>query len=37
VPARRVVAGLEVGKLPLKITGIPERHMVEKFSPYRPD
>jgi hypothetical protein len=37
VAARRVVVGLEVGKLALKITGIPEQHMVEKFSPHRPD
>jgi len=35
--ACRVVVGLEVGKLPFKITGIPEQHMVEKFSPHRPD
>jgi len=30
-------AGLEIGKLPFKITGIPEQHMVEKFSPHCPD
>jgi hypothetical protein len=33
----RVVVGLEVGKLPFKITGIPEQHMVDQFSPHRPD
>jgi len=37
VAACRVVVGLEVGKLPFKITGIPKQHMVEKFSPHRPD
>jgi len=37
VAAGRVVVGLEVGKFPFKITGIPEQHMVEKFSPHRPD
>ncbi len=37
VAACRVVIGLEVGKFPLKITGIPEQHMVEKFSPHRAD
>ena len=37
VAACRVVVGLEVGKLPFKITGIPEQHMVEKFSPRRAD
>ena len=37
VAACRVVVGLEVGKLPFKITGIPEQHMVEKFSPHRAD
>ena len=37
VAACRVVVGLEVGELPFKITGIPEQHMVEKFSPRRPD
>jgi hypothetical protein len=31
VAACRVVAGLEVGQFPLKITGIPEQDMVEKF------
>ena len=29
--AHLVVVGLEVGKFPFKITGIPEQHMVEKF------
>ena len=37
VAACRIVVGLEVGKLPFQITGIPEQHMVEKFSPHRPD
>ena len=37
VAACRIVVGLEVGELPFKITGIPEQHMVEKFSPHRPD
>ena len=32
-----VVGGLEVGKFPFKITGIPKQHMVEKFSPRRSD
>ena len=33
----RIVVNLELGKLPFQITGIPERHMVQKFSPDRPD
>ena len=37
VTARRIVVNLELGKLPFQITGIPEQHMVEKFSPHRPD
>jgi hypothetical protein len=37
VAACRVVVGLEVSKLLFKITSIPEQHMVEKFSPHRPD
>ena len=37
VAACRVVIGLEVGKFPFKITGIPEQHLVEKFSPHRAD
>ena len=37
VAACRVVVGLEVGELPLKITGIPEQHMVQKLSPHRPN
>jgi hypothetical protein len=37
VAACRLVVGLEVDKLPFKITSIPEQHMVEKFSPHRPD
>jgi hypothetical protein len=28
---------LEVGKFPFQITGIPEQHLIEKFSPHRPD
>ena len=32
-----VVGSLEVGKCPFKITGIPEQHMVETFSPRRSD
>jgi len=35
--ARRVVVGLELGQLPCQVTGVPERDMVEKFSPDRPD
>ena len=35
--ARPVVVGLELGQLPFQVTGIPERDMVEKFSPDRPD
>ena len=31
VAAHLVVGGLEVGKFPFKITGIPEQHMVETF------
>ena len=31
----RVVIALEVGKFPLKITGIPEQHMVEEFPAHR--
>ena len=33
----RVEVGLEVAKLPFKITGIPEQHLVEEFSPRRPN
>ena len=33
----RVVVGLEVGELPLQITGIPAQHMIQAFSPHRPD
>jgi len=33
----RIVVNLELGKLPFQIAGIPERHMVQKFSPHRPD
>src|ERR1700730_19079236 len=34
---RRVVVNLELSKLPLQVTGIPEQDVVEKFSPDRPD
>jgi hypothetical protein len=37
VAACRVVVGLEFGQLPFQVTGIPERYVVEKFSPDRPD
>ena len=37
VAAYLVVGGLEVGKCPFKITGIPEQHLVENFSPRRSD
>jgi hypothetical protein len=37
VAACRGGVGLELGKLPFQITGIPERHIVQKFSPHRPD
>jgi hypothetical protein len=37
VAACCVVVDLEVGKLPFKITGIPEQHLVEQLSPHRPD
>ena len=37
VAAYLVVGGLEVGRFPFKITGIPEQHMVETFSPRRAD
>ena len=37
VAAYHVVGGLEVGKFPFKITGIPEQYMVETFSPRRAD
>ena len=37
VAAYLVVGGLEVGKCPFKITGIPEQHRVETFSPRRAD
>ncbi len=33
----RGVVGLEVGELPLQITGIPAQHMIQEFSPHRPD
>jgi hypothetical protein len=35
--AGRVVVALELAKLPLKITAVPEQHMVEKFSAHRPN
>ena len=37
VAARRVGGGLELGQLPFQVTGIPERDLVEKCSPDRPD
>src|SRR6267378_2657389 len=35
--ACRIVVNLELGKLAFQITGIPEQHMIKKFSPHRPD
>jgi len=35
--ACRVVVALELAKLPLKITGVSEQHMGEKFSAHRPN
>ena len=35
--ACRIVADLELGTLAFQITGIPEQHRIEKFSPHRPD
>jgi hypothetical protein len=35
--ACRVVVALELAKLPLKITAVPEQHMVEEFSAHRPN
>ena len=32
-----IVVNLELGKLAFQITGIPEQHVIEKFSPHRPD
>ena len=37
VRACGVVVALELGQLPFEVTAIPERHVVEKFSPHRPD
>ena len=37
VAAYLVVGGLEVAKCPFKITGMPEQHRVETFSPRRAD
>ena len=37
VAAYLVVVDLKVGKFPFKITGIPEQHLVETFSPRRAD
>jgi PAS domain-containing protein len=37
VAARRVVIGLEIRQLPFQVQSIPEQHVVEKFSPHRPD
>jgi len=33
----RVVVDLELGQLSFQVTGIPERDLVEKFPPNRPD
>jgi hypothetical protein len=35
--ACRIVVHLELGKLPFEITGIPQQHLVEEFSPQRPN
>jgi hypothetical protein len=37
VRACGVVVDLELGKLPFEITGIPEQHLIEEFSPHRPN
>ena len=37
VKACRVVVPLELGQLPFQIAGMPEQHVVEEFSPHRPD
>jgi hypothetical protein len=37
VAACRIVVHLELSKLAFRITGIPEQHMIEQFSPHRPD
>src|SRR5262249_11938312 len=37
VSACRVVVHLELGTRPFQITGMPEQHLVEEFSPHRPD
>ena len=37
VAALRIVVNLELNKLAFQITGIPEQHLIEKFSPHRPD
>ena len=37
VASCRIVVGLEVGKVPFKITGFSEQHMVQTFSPHRAD
>jgi hypothetical protein len=37
VAACGIVVNLELSKFAFKITGIPEQHMIEKFSPHRPD
>src|SRR5262245_16400885 len=37
VRACRVVVNLELGTLPVQVTGIPEQYVVEEFSPHRPD
>jgi len=37
VAACRVVVGLKLSEFAFKIPRIPEQHMIEEFSPYRPD
>jgi len=37
VAPRRIVVGLEVGRLSFQIASIAEWHMIESFSPHRPD
>jgi len=34
VGACRVVVGLELGKLPFQMSGIPEQHLIEEFPPH---
>lgn len=37
VAACRIVVGLELGKLPFQVTGVPEQRVIEKFSLHRFD